>query len=112
MLVSTSHERGTKSGLFAAGLELSRSLSGKSIPFPQPRDDLFLLLNQRVELRNLDGVVALLVLPKAKQVRKVLGPPAMKEELVLGDNREPQLFEAIGRRGGWSRRKRIGREWK
>src|SRR5688572_17929280 len=85
-----------KSRAFAPGLELSRSLSGKSIPFPQPRDDLFLLLNQRVELWNLDGIVALLMLPEAEQVRKVLGPPAMKEEFVLGDNREPQLFEPVG----------------
>ncbi len=32
----------------------------------EPRDDLFLLGDQRVELRDLDGVVALLVLAKAK----------------------------------------------
>src|SRR5262245_1375798 len=42
--------------------------------------------DERVELRYLAGVLALLVLAEAEEVRLVLRPPAVEEQLVLDDD--------------------------
>src|SRR5260370_14082101 len=48
----------------------------------QRGDFLFLLDDQRIELRNLDRVLPLLVLTEAEQVRLVLWPPAVEIETI------------------------------
>ena len=61
----------------------------------EPRDDFFLLGDQRVELRDLDGVVALLVLAKAEEIRDVLRPPPIEEQIVLAVDRGPQRLGLV-----------------
>ena len=50
-------------------------------------DLFFLLRDQRIELRDLEGVLPLLVLAEAEQIRLVLRPPAVEVQVVLGDDR-------------------------
>src|SRR5690606_37032297 len=54
---------------------------------PEAGDLLLGFSHQRIELRDLDGVVALFVLAEAEQVGEVLRPPAVEVELVLLLNR-------------------------
>ena len=61
----------------------------------EPGDLPLLRLDQRVELRDLDRVVALLVLAEAEQVRDVLRPPAVEEEQVLGVDRLAELLDLV-----------------
>src|SRR5262245_11401079 len=62
--------------------------------YAQLRNQLLLFLNERIEFRDLRGVLALLVLTEAKKVRFVLRPPAVKVQLVFVDNCLPELFDA------------------
>ena len=57
----------------------------------QPRDFLLLSPHQRIKLRNLFRILALLMFAKKKEVRVVLRTPAMEEKLVLLENRIAQL---------------------
>ena len=57
------------------------------------------MLDERVELGDLDGVLPLLVLAEAEQVRLVLRPPAVEEQLVLRDDRLAQRLELLRSRG-------------
>src|SRR5712692_4837464 len=52
----------------------------------QPGNLFFQLLDERVEFRNLPGVLPLLVLAEAEQVGLVLGTPAVKVQTVLLDD--------------------------
>src|SRR5262245_61968085 len=63
--------------------------------YPQFGDLLLLCLDQRVELRDLAGVLALLVLAEAEQVGDVLRPPAVEVQLVLLEDRLAQLLELV-----------------
>ncbi len=90
------------------GVELSRADEGKSIRLLQRRNDPLLLFDQRIKLRDFHGVVPLLVLSKAEQIREVLWTPAMEEEFVLGNDRQSQFLKPIGRRSGRLRRIGIG----
>src|SRR4051794_39379035 len=62
---------------------------------PQLRDLLLLRRYQRVELRDLAGVLALLVLAEQEQIGDVLRPPAEEIQLVLRQDRLPQLLELL-----------------
>ena len=59
------------------------------------RDHLFLLGDERIEPRDLDGVVALLVLAEAEQIGVVLRPPAVEEEVVLAVDRGAERLRLI-----------------
>ena len=56
------------------------------------------LRHERVELGDFLGVLALLVLAEAEQVRLVLRPPAVEEEFVLGDDGLAERFELVSAR--------------
>src|SRR5579863_1364337 len=63
--------------------------------------DLFFLGgNQRVELRNLATIAALLVFAEAEQVGLVLRPPAVEVEAILGDDGASQLLRLSELRPG------------
>ena len=64
----------------------------------------FLGGHQRIELRNLDRVLSLLVLAEAEQVGFVLRPPAIEVELVLGHDRLAAVARPARRRA----RRQIG----
>ena len=61
----------------------------------QPGDLLLLGLDERVEQGDLAGVVALLVLAEAEEVRLVLGPPAVEVQLVLGVDRLAEGLDLV-----------------
>src|SRR2546430_234352 len=56
-------------------------------PSPSPRP--------AVELRSLDGVIPLLVLPEPEQVRHVRRAPAVEVKFVLGDDGLQELFALV-----------------
>src|SRR5204862_6675430 len=55
----------------------------------------FLGLDQRVELRNLLGIPALLVFAEEEEIRAVLGPPAIEKQLVFFEDDPAQVLAII-----------------
>ena len=55
-------------------------------------DFFFLRGDERIELRNLAGVLALLVLAETEQIRFVFRTPAVEIEAILGDDGLAQPF--------------------
>ena len=60
------------------------------------------LRHERVELGDLLRVLPLLVLAEAEQVRLVLRPPAVEEQLVLGDHGLAERFSRLSARSDQS----------
>ena len=61
----------------------------------EPGDAFLLLLDERVKQRHLAGVLALLVLAEAEQVRFILRTPAVEVEAVLLDDGGPELLGLV-----------------
>src|SRR5579859_7731037 len=84
-----------------AGFQPACCLAGwKPAPlsFRVQLDDLLLPGGDKgVELGDLAGVVALLVLAKAEEVGFVLRAPAVEVQLVLGDDELAELLLLLGR---------------